>query len=45
MRKEDFMAGYLSRIICHRFDLSLPVFRGSKGRIWTKLSLQLLRRP
>ena len=39
------MAGYLSRMICHRFDLPLPVFRGSKGRIRMKLSLQQLRRP
>ena len=41
----DFMAGYLSRMIFHRFDLSLPVFRGSKGPIQLKLSLQHLRRP
>jgi hypothetical protein len=26
------MPGNLSRMICHRFDLLLPVFRGSKGR-------------
>jgi hypothetical protein len=32
-------------MIFHRFDLSLPVFRGSKGRIRTQLSLQQLRRP
>jgi hypothetical protein len=37
--------GNLSSIICHRFDLSLPVFRGSKGPIQEKLSLQQLRRP
>jgi hypothetical protein len=41
----DFMAGNLSRMIFHRFDLPLPVFRGSKGHIWTKLSLQQLWRP
>ena len=41
----NFMVGYLSRMIFDRFDLPLPVFRGSKGRIWTKLSLQQLRRP
>jgi hypothetical protein len=41
----DLMAGYLLKIIFYRFDLPLPVFRGSKGRIWTKLSLQQLRRP
>jgi hypothetical protein len=28
----DLMPGNLLRMICHRFDLSLPVFRGSKGR-------------
>ena len=27
----DLMPGYFSRMICHRFDLSLAVFRGSKG--------------
>jgi hypothetical protein len=41
----DLMVGYLSRIIFHRFDLPLPVFRGSKGPIWINLSLQQLRRP
>ena len=41
----DLMPGYLTRMICHRFDLPLPVFRGSKGRIRMKLSLQQLRRP
>jgi hypothetical protein len=41
----DFMPGNLLRMIFHRFDLPLPVFRGSKGPIWTKLSLQQLRRP
>ena len=41
----DLMPGYLSRMISHRFDLPLPVFRGSKGRIRMKLSLQQLRRP
>ena len=41
----DLMPGNFSRMICHRFDLPLPVFRGSKGRIWTKLSLQQLWRP
>jgi hypothetical protein len=41
----DFMAGYLLKIIFHRFDLPLPVFRGSKGPIWKQLSLQQLRRP
>ncbi len=42
----DFMVGYLLRMICcHRFDLPLPVFRGSKGPIRMKLSLQQLRRP
>jgi hypothetical protein len=39
------MAGNLSRMICHRFDLPLPVCRGSKGPIWKKLSLQQLWRP
>ena len=29
----DLMPGNLLRMICHRFDLPLPVFRGSKGRI------------
>jgi hypothetical protein len=29
----DFMAGNLLKIICHRFALSFPVFRGSKGPI------------
>jgi hypothetical protein len=32
-------------MIFHRFDLSLPVFRGSRGPIRTKLSVQQLRRP
>jgi hypothetical protein len=41
----DFMVGYLLRMICHRFALPLPVFRGSKGPIQEKLSLQQLRRP
>ena len=41
----DLMPGYLLKIIFHRFDLPLPVFRGSKGPIRTKLSLQQLRRP
>ncbi len=41
----DSMVGYLSRMIFHRFDLPLPVFRGSKGRISMNLSLQQLRRP
>jgi hypothetical protein len=41
----NFMAGYLLRIVCHRFDLPLPVFRGSKGPIWMKSFLQQLRRP
>ena len=41
----DLMPGNLSRMICHRFDLPLPVFRGSKGPIRMKLSLQQLRRP
>ena len=41
----DLMPGNLLRMICHRFVLSLPVFRGSKGRIRMKLSLQQLRRP
>ena len=41
----DLMSGYLLRMICHRIDLPLPVFRGSKGPIRTKLSLQQLRRP
>ena len=27
----DLMPGYLLRMICHRFDLPMPVFRGSKG--------------
>jgi hypothetical protein len=39
------MPGNLMRMIFHRFDLPLPVFRGSKGPIWKKLSLQQLRRP
>ena len=33
------------KIIFDRFDLPLPVFRGSKGPIRKKLSLQQLRRP
>ena len=37
--------GNLSRLILHRFALPLPAFRGSKGPIWRKLSLQQLRRP
>ncbi len=41
----DFMPGNLSRMMFHRFDLSLPVIRGSKGPIRMKLSLQQLRRP
>jgi hypothetical protein len=41
----DIMPGNLLRIICHRFDLPLPVFRGSKRPIRIKLSLQQLRRP
>ena len=41
----DLMPGYLSRMICHFFDLPLPVFRGSKVSIRKKLSLQQLRRP
>ena len=40
----DLMSGNLLRMICHRFDLPLPVFRGSKGPIQKKLSLQQLRR-
>ena len=40
----DFMAGNLLRMICHRFDLPLPVFRGSKGPIRKQLSLQQFRR-
>jgi hypothetical protein len=40
----DFMVGYLLKIIFSRFDLPLPVFRGSKGRISMNLSLQQLRR-
>ncbi len=36
----DLMVGYLLRMIFHRFDLPLPVFRGSKGPIWRKLSLR-----
>jgi hypothetical protein len=39
----DLMPGNLLKIICHRFDLPLPVFRGSKGRIWMKSLLQHLR--
>ena len=35
----------LSRMIFHRFDLPLPVLRGSKERIWKKSLLQQLRRP
>ena len=41
----DFMDGDLLRMIFHHFDLSLPVFRGSKGSIRKKLPLQYLRRP
>ena len=41
----DFIAGNLLKIICHLFDLPFSVFRGTKGPIWTKLSLQQLRRP
>ena len=41
----DFMAGNILKIIFHRFDLPLPVFRGSKGPFRKKLSLQQLRRP
>jgi hypothetical protein len=41
----DFMAGYLLKIIFHRFDLPLPVFRVSKGPNRKQLSLQQLRRP
>ena len=41
----DLKPGYLSRMIFHRFALPLPVFRGSKGPIRKKLSLQQLRRP
>ena len=40
----DFMPGYLLRMIFHRFDLSLPVFRGSKGQIWMKSLMQQLWR-
>ena len=41
----DLIPGNLSRMIFHRFDLPLPVFRGSKGPIKEKLTLQQLRRP
>ena len=41
----DLMSGYLTIMICHRFDLPLPVFRESKGRIGKKLSWQQFRRP
>ena len=42
----DLMPGNLLRMICcHRFDLPLPVLRGSKGPTGIKLSLQQLRRP
>jgi hypothetical protein len=41
----DIMPGNLLRMIFHRFDLPLPVFRGSKGPILKKLSLQQLQRP
>jgi hypothetical protein len=41
----DLMPGNLLRIIFYRFDLPLPVFRGSKGPIRKQLSLQQLRRP
>jgi hypothetical protein len=41
----DIMPGNLSRMIFDRFDLPLPVFRGSKGPIRIQLSLQQLRRP
>ena len=38
----DLMIGKRLRIICHRFDLPLPVFSGPKGCISMKLSLQQL---
>ncbi len=41
----DLMPGNFSKMLFHRFDLPLPVFRGSKGPIRKKLSLQQLRRP
>ncbi len=41
----DLMPGNLSKIIFHRFDLPLPVFRELKGPIWTKFSFHQLRRP
>jgi hypothetical protein len=41
----DLMPGSRLRMICHRFALPLPVFRGSKGPNRKKLSLQQLRRP
>jgi hypothetical protein len=41
----DLTPGNLSRMICHRFDLPSPVFRGSKGPIRMKSLLQQLRRP
>jgi hypothetical protein len=41
----DLMPGYFTRMSCHRFDLPLPVFRGSKGPIRKHLLLQQLRRP
>ena len=41
----DLMPGNFARMIFHRFDLPLPLFRGSKGPIRKKLSLQQLWRP
>jgi hypothetical protein len=38
------MTGNLLRMIFDRFDLPLPVFRGSKGRIWMKSLMQQLGR-
>jgi hypothetical protein len=41
----DLMPGNLARMIFHRLDLPFPLFRGSKGPIRKKLSLQQLWRP
>ena len=41
----DLMPGNLLRMSFHRFDLSLPVFIGSKGRIRMMSLMQQLRRP
>ena len=35
----DIMPGNCLRMICHCFDLPVPVFRGSKGPIWKEISV------